>query len=355
MVQSLQSLNTPAELAARHQPLLVLAPMQEVTNLPFWKVMRHYGGGPDLLFTEYYRVYPNSHPEKHITKDVRENPTGLPVIAQMIGESIPDLIRTAHVLQTLPVTGIDLNLGCPAPVVCRKSAGGGLLKNLEKIDQILHALRQEISISFTVKTRIGFYSPDEFDALLEVFSRHGIDALSIHARTVKEMYRSHVHYEKIAQAACQLKCPVFANGSIISPCIAKKVMDDTHCKGLMLGRGIIRSPWLFAQIRELFQLGEVKTRPTLRDVRAYIDLLYRETSPSGMLEKHKIGKIKKYMNFIAQGVGGNDDFLHTVRRVRSEAEFFQECDRFLDRDGAFEVEPPVPHLINSGNPRNDCY
>ena len=109
------------------RPALVLAPMQDVTDLAFMRVMARYGG-PDVFWTEYFRVHGDSRPEKWILKSITENSTGRPVVAQLIGNDIPALVRTAKLLQKFPVAAIDLNLGCPAPIVYRKCAGGGLLR-----------------------------------------------------------------------------------------------------------------------------------------------------------------------------------------------------------------------------------
>src|SRR5437016_10403895 len=105
-------------------PLLALAPMQDVTDLPFWKLMSVYGGA-DLYFTEYFRVHSTSNLENHILKSITENPTGKPVIAQMIGNDIPSLVRTARELQQNAIAAEDLKLGCHPPVVYRKRSGGG--------------------------------------------------------------------------------------------------------------------------------------------------------------------------------------------------------------------------------------
>src|ERR1700733_3464950 len=118
------------------RPLFILAPMQDVTDLPFWRVMTRYGG-PDVYYTEYFRVHADSRPERHILAAIEENPAGKPVIAQIIGQDIPSITRTAAELQKRAIAGIDLNLGCPAPIVCRKEAGGGLLRNPAKVDAIL--------------------------------------------------------------------------------------------------------------------------------------------------------------------------------------------------------------------------
>jgi len=331
------------------RPLLVLAPMQDVTDLAFWEVMNRYGG-PDLYYTEYFRVYGDSTPEKYILRSIQENPTGKPVIAQMIGQDLPALERTARALQKQKVAGIDLNLGCPAPIVCRKSAGGGLLKFPEKINAILTLLRNTVETAFTVKTRIGFDSESEFDALLDLFSRHPIDLLTVHGRTVKEMYRAEVHYDRIAQAVRCMPCPVVANGNVLSAKSAQETVGVTGARGLMVGRGAIRNPWIFTQIRELYDRGEVTTRPSLRDLREYIGVLYRNTCPDGLSERHQVAKMKKYMNFIVQGVDENERFGHEIRRVSTELEFFQICDRFLDRDGLFE-DRLGPALVHPGSPR----
>jgi tRNA-dihydrouridine synthase B len=335
------------------RPVLVLAPMQDVTDLPFWRIMHRYGG-PDIYFTEYFRVHSTSRPEGHIVDCIQANPAGKPVIAQMIGQDIPALLRTAQALQRLPVAAIDLNLGCPAPIVCKKSSGGGMLRDLPHIDRVIGALRQAITIPFTIKSRIGFHDPSEFDAILEVYARHAVDAVTIHGRTVKEMYRSHVHYDRIAQAVRQLPCPVIANGNILSARIAREIAASTGARGLMVGRGCIRNPWIWNQTREAFA-GTVRTHPTLRDVREYIEVLYDTTLPPDFPEKLHVAKMKKYMHFIAQHIDPDNQFLHGIRRAETKAEFFALCDTWLGNDSPFEPETPEGALVNSGNPRDDCY
>ena len=121
-------------------PFTALAPMQDVTDLPFWKLMARYGG-PDLYYTEYFRIREGFKLERPILKSITHNPTGKPAVAQMIGNHIPSLVAAAQELQQHPVAAIDLNLGCPAPVVYKKCAGGGLLREPDRVDSILGALR----------------------------------------------------------------------------------------------------------------------------------------------------------------------------------------------------------------------
>src|SRR5690349_21677024 len=280
--------------------ILALAPMQDVTDLPFWRLMTQYGGA-DLYYTEYFRVHATSNLEKPILESITKNPTGRPVIAQMIGNDIPSLVRTAKELQQHPIVAVDLNLGCPAPVVYRKCAGGGLLREPKRIDAILGALRDAVQIKFTVKTRIGFDSPAVFDELLPIFAKHSIDLLTVHGRTVAEMYRSEVHYDFIASAVQAVPCPVLANGNVHSASSAEQILKQTGARGLMIGRGAIRNPWLFQQIRQ-HQRGEPLTKPTGREVLDYIRALYEAVCTPGIRESAQVQKMKKYLNYVGVGV-----------------------------------------------------
>jgi tRNA-dihydrouridine synthase B len=349
-------------------PLLALAPMQDVTTLEFWRVAARYGG-PDAYWTEYFRVHGTSRPEEWILRSIAENPTGRPVVAQLIGNDIPALIRTAKELQRHPVAAIELNLGCPAPVVYRKCAGGGLLREPQRIDAILGALRDAVAIPFTVKTRIGFESPAEFDSLLPLFAKHPIDLLTVHARTVTQMYRPGVRYDLIARAARGLRCPVLANGNVHGAAQALALLAETGARGLMIGRGAIRNPWLFDQIRAQ-RRGEKLRLPSGRDVLGYVHELWKSEitpvcvaevgvpkflpdSPTagnqiltgntsarrrpGVKEPAQVQRMKKFMNFIGEGVG--ERFLHEIRRVATVAGFFRVCEDFLDHNEPLALEP----------------
>lgn len=324
-------------------PVLSLAPMQDVTTLQFMRVCARYGG-PDVFWTEFFRVHGDSQPEKWILDSITKNPTGIPVVAQLIGNDIPSLVRTAKELQKFPIAAIDLNLGCPAPIVYRKCAGGGLLREPVRIDAILGALREAVSIPFTVKTRIGFESPAEFDSLLPVYARHNINLLTVHARTVKQMYRPGVRYDLIALAARELRCPVFANGDVFSSVQAKGILADTGVHGLMIGRGAIRNPWLFDQIRSEFR-NEPITWPTGRHVLSYIHELWDNEISPGVRELSQVQRMKKFTNFIGEGI--SERFLHDIRRVDTAADFWRVCEESLDHDEPMRLEPAELTSTNS--------
>ena len=319
------------------EPVLALAPMQDVTDLPFWGLMRGYGGA-DVYYTEYFRVHGDSRLEKWILESVTQNPTGRPVVAQMIGNDIPSLVRTARELQRHPIAAVDLNLGCPAPVVYRKCAGGGLLRDLPRVDAILGALREAVSVKFTVKTRLGFDDPAVFDELLPILARHSLDLVTVHGRTVAERYRSGVHYDFIARAVEALPCPVLANGNVCSATKAAEVLALTGARGLMIGRAAIRNPWIFQQIRQQ-RRGEPVFQPRGHEVLDYVRALYDTTSVPGRNPNQQVQKMKKYVNFLALGVEPTGRFLHDIRRVSTEADFFRVCAEHLDHGELMPLEP----------------
>lgn len=311
-----------------------LAPMQDVTDLPFMRLLGKYGT-PDYFFTEYFRVHDHSTPEPHILDSILHHGTGRPVFAQMIGENLEHLERTARFLQKYPIAGVDLNMGCPAPKVYKKNVGGGLLRDPAKVEAIFETLRGCCEGRFTVKMRIGFQDDCHYKEILQLIDRHDVDCLSIHGRTVKQMYRGEVDYDRIALGCKAVQCPVFANGNITSAQKAIQVKEHTGCYGVMVGRSAIRNPWIFRQIREL-SLGETPYQPTLGDVRVYIDDLWESTRKPGFPDNSHLSRMKKFLNFIGQGVDPDGQFLHQMRRTREASHFFEICDNFMVNDGLAE-------------------
>jgi len=322
--------------------------MQDVTDLAFMGVVAHYGA-PDYFFTEFFRVHAQSKPEKHILRSIDENQTGRPVFAQLIGEELVHLARTATELLRHPVAGIDLNMGCPAPKVYKKNVGGGLLRDPAKIDEILGTLRQAVPGLFTVKMRIGFEDTAHFERILDLINKHDVDLLSLHGRTVKEMYRSEVHYDYIARAVQRVKCPVLANGNVTSAVTAVRILGQTKAAGVMVGRHAIRNPWIFRQCREAFS-GQPVTPITLADARDYIARLYDATRQPGLDERIHVNKMKKYLNFLGQSVDATGAFLYDMRRTESEAQLFAVCDlHLLAEPEKLFADEPYPGVIARPN------
>ncbi len=328
------------------RPALVLAPMQDVTDLPFMRVIARRAP-PDWFVTEYFRVHPDSWLDRYILRSIEENATGKPIYAQLIGRDIPNLIRTCKELSTYPIAGIDLNLGCPAPVVCRKNAGGGLLRDLTKIDKILRALRQVITLHLTVKTRLGYHATDEFSALLDLFGRHSLDGLTIHGRTVEDRYKTPVHPSAVRSAVSAMDCPVIANGNIVDLETANAYLSKTGAAGLMIGRGAIRNPWLFQQLQATMS-GAPLPQPTHRDLMAYIFELSEELAleaPNYDPILH-IQRMKKTLIYITDGL--EDDFVQGIRRMKTPEEFKHLRHAFLAHDDPLPARPSPSSRIFCG-------
>jgi tRNA-dihydrouridine synthase B len=197
----------------------------------------------------------------------------------------------------------------------------------------------------TVKMRIGFEDTANFEPLLDLINRHGIDLLSLHGRTVKEMYQGAVHYDLIAHAVQQVNCPVLANGNVTSAAAAIAVLEKTGAAGVMVGRAAIRNPWIFKQIRQSLT-GQPVSIVTLAEVRHYIEELRQTTTARSVPERSRVSYLKMYLNYIAQSVDAAGAFLKGMRLAQTECELFSLCDRHLlsypNQEFALE---PYPGLV----------
>ena len=327
-----------------------LAPMQNVTDHAFMHVIAEMGP-PDYFFTEYFSVHSTTSLDGETLRSITENQTGRPVYAQVLGNDAKALADAGVKLEDYPIAGVDLNLGCPAPRIYRRNAGGGLLRDAKIVDEIIGEMRERIQGTFSVKCRLGFEDDEPFDACLEAVDRHQVDFLTIHGRTVKQMYRGDVDYSSMAKAVRLLKCPVFANGNLTSAAVAVSVIRDTGCHGAMIGRGAIRNPWIFRQIREK-SLGMKVFEPKLQDVREYIERLNQAKYDPGVGDRYRVAHLKRYLVFIGEGVDPEGKFLHEIRRVKDEAEMFRVCDRHLMDNGCGErlfSDEPFPGVVARPN------
>lgn len=334
------------DLLPTHRPALVLAPMQDVTDLPFMRVVARRGA-PDWFVTEYFRVHPESRLERHILRSIVENRTGRPVFAQLIGSDVGGLVRSARELAEHPVAGIDLNLGCPAPVVCRKNAGGGLLRNPEEVRRIVGALREAVPGRFTVKTRVGYAGDEAFPELLEIFRAAGIDGLSIHGRTVMDRYQTAVRPECVRLAVETSPFPVVANGNVVDVETGLAYQRLTGAAGLMVGRGAIRNPWIFSQLAAAWE-GRAPVRPTHRDLLEYITELCAEVAAEtpAFDPRGHVQRMKKHLAYISHGLAG--DFEHRIRRAKTPEEFEAILGDCLDHDEPLPARPPEDSKLFCG-------
>lgn len=338
-------------------PVTVLAPMQDVTTLPFMRLLADARyGAPDFFVTEFLRVHATSIIDEDIRECLENPPAGTPLFLQLIGEDVPALVRVAReALSRFDVAGIDLNLGCPAPKVFRKNVGGGLLRDLPHVAEILPALREvcsEFGRRFTLKCRLGFDDAGALAPLLDLARENAVDWIAVHGRTVRGLYRTPVDYDAIAAAVRDAACPVLANGEISSVEKALRVREKTRCAGWMIGRHAIRNPWIFRQLRETREGAGTPFAPRLGDVFDYVRALAGVVALPGDRPERVAARMKKFLNFVGTGADAEGAFLHAVRRAETPDEIFAIADRFLLAGGNAEKpfpEEPFPGLVARPN------
>jgi len=334
------AVDLPASMVAGDWPT-ALAPMQDVTSLPFMQVVGRRGS-PDFFFTEFIRVHAHSRIDPDILSSIYHKPDGRPVFAQLIGENLDELLRVAKELKSLPVAGVDLNLGCPAPRVYKKNVGGGLLRDPEKIREILEVLAEAEPTLLSVKMRIGFEDDRFFESILGIIAESEVGLVSVHARTVKGGYQSEPSYLHVAKAVGILPCPVLLNGSVDTPHDALRLREETGVHGIMIGRSAIRNPWIFRQIREL-QAGRKIFRPKMGDLHGYVEDLYRSLDKPNIEETRLVARMKKFLNYVGLSVDSEGSFLYAMRRAKTRSELFSICHEYMTKpeivDEHFSIEP----------------
>ncbi len=275
--------------------LLALAPMQDVTDLAFMRTLVRVGSLPDVLVTPYFRSTATTCAlgEANL-RCIRENETGLPIWAQLAGSDAAALVRDTRALMQEPIAGIDLNAGCPSPLVNRHGAGAGLLREPENFSAILAALRAELPAGcFSVKCRLGWADAAEFPALLEHMAAAAPDRVVVHARTRQGLYTpAALQPWVVEQAVAALPCPVLANGDVSFPETGRAWVAASGAAGLMIGRGAVRNPYIFRELRG-------GAAPTAEEMRIYYATLLEETGRilTRRSEKGHCNRMKKYLAF----------------------------------------------------------
>lgn len=316
---------------------LFLAPMQDVTDLRFMQAVNAISS-PDFYCAEYFRIHESFELDRRTMEAVNSQVLSAPVVAQFIGGDESDIAKAALELSKRAprLLYLDLNIGCPVAKIYRKNAGGGLLRFPEKIKRIVRVLRDNWEGVLSVKMRAGFAEFSEFEHLFESVMETPPDYITIHARTVAQLYRGKPDYS-IIKRGVELSggVPVVANGDISSARKAVEVFNETGCAGVMIGRPAVRNPWIFRQIRE-FLNGEEVFNPLLSDVRAYVQNLADNILCGGGKILHADSRLKKYLNFVALGVDPEGKFLREMRLARGMDSLLRVCDKHLLDNGSAE-------------------
>lgn len=238
---------------------IVMAPMAGFSNTSFRKIIKEMGAG--LIFAEMVSdkalVYESEKTLRMLKMDEMERP----IAQQIFGSDLTSFVEAAKMVERIMKPDIiDINMGCPVPKVALKNqAGSALLKNPEKIREIVEAVVHAVSVPVTVKIRSG-WDEEHINAVevAKIVESAGASAITIHARTRSQGYSGKANWNIIKQVKMSVSIPVIGNGDVTSPELAKKMLEETNCDAVMIGRGILGNPWL---IRDCVQVLEKKKVP----------------------------------------------------------------------------------------------
>jgi tRNA-dihydrouridine synthase C len=245
-----------------HQPALVFAPMDGITDAPMRALMGEVGGF-DYCVTEFVRVSGDVLPPKVFRRDIPElssdclTTTGLPVQLQILGGDPERLAMSALNAVRAGALSIDINFGCPAPTVNRNDGGASILRDPPRLREIVRAVRAAVPAELPVsaKLRLGWESIDEIHLNADMAAEGGASWITIHARTRMQSYRPPVYWPHIGVVRNRLGIPVVANGDIWTLDDFRRCREETGCEHFMLGRAAMVRPYLVAQV--CTELGKV--------------------------------------------------------------------------------------------------
>lgn len=235
------------------RPFFVLAPMADVTDVPFRSVIARCGR-PDVFYTEFVSARGlASDGRERLLRDLTLTDTDHPIVAQFFGTRPQDLLGAGRLARELGFDGVDINMGCPDRSIMKQGAGAALIGNPELASELIRALREGFGGPTSVKTRLGRTRTDEMDAWLGAVCAAGPDTLIIHGRTVTEMSKVPAHWDLIGRAAviahdAGVNC--VGNGDIVSREQGAQLAAEHGVDGIMVGRGIFHDPWIFGAATE---------------------------------------------------------------------------------------------------------
>ena len=245
---------------------LLLAPMEDVSDPPFRFLCKEQGC--DMMYTEFISVEGLIRDaDKSIQKlDIYENER--PIGIQIFGAELDSMMRAAEIVEEAKPELLDINYGCPVKKVVCKMAGAGILRDVDKMVRLTDAVVRSTNLPVTVKTRLGWDNQSIYiEEVAERLQDVGVQAISIHGRTRKQMYKGEADWTHIAKVAenPRIHIPVFGNGDIDSPQKAVEYKNRYGVDGLMIGRASIGNPWIFRDIKHYVETGELLPPPDLRE------------------------------------------------------------------------------------------